>query len=120
MIVLAEILVNVNVKPPTETVHEGLNAPTPTLIVVGARVTAEFAAIPKFPVDAPLVPGLARVFAVVDAEMFPAGVRTAWPPFPGVKPTLPEGSIAAYAVLLSNAAINPAAPASFGPNFAMS
>jgi hypothetical protein len=66
-----------------------VNGPTAVETVVGAKVTTVLTAIPKFPVDAELGPPLTIVFAVVPATMFPAGVRVATPPLPGVKPTLP-------------------------------
>jgi hypothetical protein len=105
MIWLAVVFVNVNVKPPIVMTHEGLIAPMVTEMLVGAIVTGVLAAIFKFcpaPVDAVLVPGLTRVFDTTPATIFavetpPVKNREAMPPFPGVKPTLPEGSTAAYA-----------------------
>jgi hypothetical protein len=103
--------VKVNVKPPAEMAT--LIAPVNIETVVGVMVPAEPAAIPKFPVDAEVVPGLTRVFAVVAAVMFPAGVRVATPPFPGVNVKLPVAGTACAglsAVDASNNAPNPVAP----------
>jgi hypothetical protein len=73
--------VKLNVKPPAPIATA--IAPVDMLMVVGVKVAGEPAAIPKFPVDAEVDPGLCTVFAVVFAAMFPAGVRVATPPFPG-------------------------------------
>ncbi|HYW63990.1 MAG TPA: hypothetical protein VE865_12405, partial [Bradyrhizobium sp.] len=95
--VLAVFEVNVNVNPPTLTAHAGVTAPTTTEMVVGLSVTDEFAAIPKFPVDAVLTPGLTSVLVVVAAVMVAPVFTVEVPPFPGVKPTLPDGLTWAYA-----------------------
>jgi hypothetical protein len=130
MIVSAAMLVNVNVKVPPPPVVEG----TLTTILVpsgpggatawvrGVKVTVEPDAIPKFcptPDDAPLVPGLMMVFVVVAAVMRAPVLTVATPPPPGTKPKVPVAGTA-YAVLLINAATNPAAPASLSPDFPMS
>jgi hypothetical protein len=109
--------VKVKVNPPAEMAT--FIAPDNMEMVVGVMVAAEPAAIPKFPLDAEVVPGLTTDFAVVPAVMFPAGVRVAMPPFPGVNVKVPLAGTA-YAVLLSSATVNPAAPARLDPNFPMS
>jgi hypothetical protein len=130
---LAVMLVKVNVKVPPPPVVEGtlttILVPSgpggATAWVVGVKVTAEPAAIPKFcpvPVDAVLTPGLIMVFVVVAAVMRAPVFTVAAPPPPGVKPKVPVAGTA-YAVLLINAATNPAAPAAptrLSPNFPMS
>jgi hypothetical protein len=110
--------VNVNVKVPPPPVVEGtvrtkLDAPEVIDWVKGLMVTFEPSTIPKFPVDALLAPGLTRVFAVVAAEMFPAGVRVAAPPPPGVYVKVPLAGTAyagLSAVDASSNAPNPVAP----------
>jgi hypothetical protein len=119
-IVAAEFEVNVNVKPPIVTAQLPTIGPATTEMVTGVKLTGVPVGRFKFPVDpgATTAEGLTRVFAVVvEAIRAEAGTKAE---NTGLKPTLPEGSIAAYAVLLSSATINPAAPASFAPNFLMS
>jgi hypothetical protein len=120
MIVLAVLAVNVNVKPPTLTAHAGVIGPNAVEMVVGLSVTAEFAAIPKFPVDAVLTPGLNNVFDVVAAVMVAPVFTVATPPPPGVKPTLPLGLTWADAWPAARAATSPAAPTRVTPNFLIS
>jgi hypothetical protein len=103
--------VKVNVKPPAEMAT--LIAPVNMDTVAGVMVPGPPATIPKFPVDAEVVPGLIKVFAVVFAAMFPAGVRVATPPFPGVNVKLPVAVTACAglsAVDASRNAPNPVAP----------
>jgi hypothetical protein len=97
MIVDAEFEVNVNVKPPIVTAHAGLIAPARTEMVTGVKLTAVPVGRFKFPVDpgATTAEGLTRVFAVVvDIISAVFGTRAE---NTGLKPTLPEGSSAAYA-----------------------
>jgi hypothetical protein len=126
VIALDVIEVNVNVRVPPPPVVEGTltttlgeSAPTVTGWVRGVKVTAEPAATPKFPDDAPLTPGLTMVFVVVAAVMFAPVFTVAVPPFPGTNAKLPVAGTA-YAVLLISAATSPAAPASLSPYFPMS
>jgi hypothetical protein len=103
--------VKVNVKPPAEMAT--FTAPVDIGRVAGVMVPDPPATIPKFPVDAEVVPGLTRVFAVVAAVMFPAGVRVATPPAPGVNVKLPVAVTACAglsAVDASSNAPNPVAP----------
>jgi hypothetical protein len=96
VIVLPVIVVSVIPKEPPSVegtvrtqVPDAETGPTATLTVVGTKVTVELTAIPKFPDDAELVPGLTIVFDVVAAVMSAAGARVATPPLPGVNTTLP-------------------------------
>jgi hypothetical protein len=101
-------VVKLNVKPPALTAT--FIAPDNMVMVVGVMVAGELAAIPKFPVDAEVVPGLTKVFAVVFSAMFPAGVRVAIPPFPGVNVKVPLAGTA-YTGLSAVDASNTPSPA---------
>jgi len=87
--------VKVNVKPPTEmaTLIEAGGAFN-MVKVAGLIVVGELAAIPKFPVDAELVPGLTTVFIVVFDAMRGPLSTVVMLPFPGVNVKVPEATTA--------------------------
>ena len=87
--------VKVNVKPPTEmaTLIEAGGAFN-MVKLAGLIVVGELAAIPKFPVDAELVPGLTTVFIVVFDAMRGPLSTVVMPPFPGVNVKVPEATTA--------------------------
>jgi len=87
--------VKVNVKPPTEmaTLIEAGGAFN-MVKVAGVIVVIELAAIPKFPVDAELVPGLTTVFIVVPNVIRDPLSTVVMPPFPGVNVKVPEATTA--------------------------